>query len=430
MSPSWVEHAIWWHVYPLGFAGAPVRDWDGESMADEHRLLKVVEWLDYAIELGASGIALGPIFASEGHGYETIDHLRIDSRLGTEADFDALIDAAHGRGIKVMLDGVFNHVAQGFPKFQQELREGTGSWFQIDRSSGEPKHRNFEGHDELVAFDHDNVEVQDYVADVMDHWLSRGADGWRLDAAYAVPPKFWSAVIPRVRDKHPNAYFLGEVIHGDYAAIASSSSLDSVTQYELWKAMWSGIVEENFFELSHALGRHNDWMDTFVPATFVGNHDVNRIASTITDERHRAHALVVLFTTGGTPMIYYGDEQGFHGVKEERVGGDDDVRPEFPMAKEQLDPAGWPIFHLHQQLIGLRRRNPWLHHARTETLELTNTAMLYRAFDADNALYVALNLGNEAVDYRVSGDVVAGEASEHSGWSSVPAHGWAVFGTK
>ncbi|MGB3372876.1 MAG: alpha-amylase family glycosyl hydrolase, partial [Rhodococcus sp. (in: high G+C Gram-positive bacteria)] len=331
MSPSWVEHAIWWHVYPLGFAGAPVRDWDGESMADEHRLLKVVEWLDYAIELGASGIALGPIFASEGHGYETIDHLRIDSRLGTEADFDALIDAAHGRGLKVMLDGVFNHVGQGFPKFQQELREGAGSWFQIDRSSGRPKHRTFEGHDELVTLDHDSAEVQDYVADVMDHWLSRGADGWRLDAAYAVPPKFWSAVIPRVREKHPNAYFLGEVIHGDYAAIVTSSSLDSVTQYELWKATWSGIVEENFFELSHALGRHNDWMDTFVPATFIGNHDVNRIASTITDERHLAHAQVVLFTTGGTPMIYYGDEQGFRGVKEERVGGDDDVRPEFPM---------------------------------------------------------------------------------------------------
>lgn len=428
MSPSWVEHAIWWHVYPLGFAGAPVRDWDGTSLAEEHRLLKIVEWLDYALELGASGIALGPIFSSEGHGYETVDHLHIDPRLGTDEDFDTLIEAAHSRGMKVMLDGVFNHVGQKFPRFQQELSEGTGSWFHIDRSGDQPSHRNFEGHDELVALNHSNPEVGDYVAEVMDHWLGRGADAWRLDAAYAVPPKFWNTVIPRVRAKHPDAYFLGEVIHGDYAQIVLRSSLDSVTQYELWKATWSGISEKNFFELSHALGRHNDWLDTFVPATFVGNHDVNRIASTISDFRHLAHALVVLFTTGGTPMIYYGDEQGFRGVKEERVGGDDDVRPEFPMTKDQLDPSGWPTYHLHQELIGLRRRNSWLHTARTETVELTNTAMLYRVHDGSHQLHVALNLGDDAVDYHLSGDILAGHASVQSGWVTVPAHGWVITG--
>ncbi|WP_072807143.1 alpha-amylase family glycosyl hydrolase [Rhodococcoides yunnanense] len=427
-SPAWVEHAIWWHVYPLGFVGAPVRDWDGTSLAQEHRLTRVIDWLDYAVELGASGIALGPVFASEGHGYETVDHFRIDSRLGTEEDFLALVDAAHDRGMRVMLDGVFNHVGQGFPRFQQEIRDGSGSWFHIDRSGERPTHRNFEGHDELVALNHDNAEVQQYVVDVMSYWLARGADGWRLDAAYAVPPAFWAAVIPQVRAEFPEAYFLGEVIHGDYSQFVQLGTLDSVTQYELWKATWSAITEKNFFELSHALGRHNEWLEKFVPATFVGNHDVNRIASTITDERHLAHALVVLFTIGGTPMIYYGDEQGFRGVKEERVGGDDEVRPEFPSSKDELAPYGWPTFHLHQELIGLRRRHSWLHAARTETVELTNTALAYRVFSGEERIHVVLNLGDDSVDYRISGPVLAGEASVERGRVTVPPHGWVVLG--
>ncbi len=431
-TPGWVEHSIWWHIYPLGFVGAPVHDWDGTSLADEHRLTKIGEWLDYALELGASGIALGPIFASEGHGYETVDYFEIDSRLGTNDDFDALVEAAHSRGLKIMLDGVFNHVAQGFAKYTEALDEGSGSdaagWFHMDFSGEQPTHRSFEGHDHLVTLNHSNSEVQQYIVDVMAHWLGRGVDGWRLDAAYAVPTRFWASVLPRVREQYPDAYFLGEVIHGDYAHFVQSSTIDAVTQYELWKATWSGISEENFFELSHALGRHNEWLDAFVPATFVGNHDVNRIASTITDERHLPHAHVVLFTIGGTPMIYYGDEQGFRGVKEERVGGDDDVRPEFPMAKDDLAPYGWSTYHLHQELIGLRRRHSWLHDARTETVELTNTALAYRAYSGEDQIHVVLNLGDDAVSYRLGGELLAGEATVEGDRVTVPAHGWAVVG--
>ncbi|RRQ28286.1 DUF3459 domain-containing protein [Rhodococcus sp. Eu-32] len=426
-APAWVQHAIWWQVYPLGFVGAPVRNWDGSSSADEHKLRGIVEWLDYAVELGASGIALGPIFASEGHGYETVDHFRVDERLGTGEDVDALIEAAHDRGMRVLLDGVFNHVGQRFPRFQETLAGDAkaASWFHLD-SSG--RHRNFEGHDELVTLNHDNEDVRQYVVDVMSHWLSRGADGWRLDAAYAVPTSFWASVVPRVRQSFPDAYFLGEVIHGDYGRIAADSALDSVTQYELWKAIWSAISEKNFFELSHALGRHNEWLDAFVPATFVGNHDVNRIASTITDERHLAHALVVLFTVAGTPTIYYGDEQGFRGTKEERVGGDDEVRPEFPSHKDDLAPYGWPIFHLHQELIGLRRRHSWLHTARTEVVELTNTALAYRASAGEERIHVVLNLGDDSVECRLSGPVLAGQAAVQGGHVTVPPHGWVVLG--
>jgi cyclomaltodextrinase len=386
--PEWVRYAVWWQVYPLGFTGAyPAR---GDETP--HRLGRLQAWLDYAIELGASGLALGPIFASETHGYDTVDHLRIDPRLGDDGDFDALVAAAHDRGLRVLLDGVFNHVGRGHPAFQAVLREGpaasTASWF----TRAGDDYATFEGHPGLVALNHREPAVADMVTDVMRHWLDRGADGWRLDAAYAVPAEFWAAVLPRVRAGHPDAYFVAEVIHGDYPEFVAASTVDSVTQYELWKAIWSALNSANFFELSWALERHNGFLDTFAPLTFVGNHDVSRIASELTDERDLPLALAVLFTVGGTPSVYAGDEQAFRGVKEDRAGGDDAVRPAFPDKPADLVPYGWPTYRVHQELIGLRRRHAWLHRARTTKLRLTNEQFEYEVSDGDDRLRVALDL--------------------------------------
>jgi cyclomaltodextrinase / maltogenic alpha-amylase / neopullulanase len=392
--PDWVHHAIWWQVYPLGFVGAwPARD-DG---ADPHRLRRLEEWLDYAVELGASGLALGPVFASETHGYDTVDYFRLDPRLGEDADFDALVAAAHQRGLRVLLDGVFNHVGRGHPAFQAVLSQGadapTASWFRL-RWPG-PSYDTFEGHDALPALNHDEPAVADLVVDVMRHWLARGADGWRLDVAYAVPSAFWSSVLPRVRESHPDAYFVGEVIHGDYTAIVAESTMDSVTQYELWKAIWSALSSRNFFELDHALERHNAFLSTFTPLTFVGNHDVTRLASQV-DERDVALAVAVLMTVGGTPSVYAGDEQGFTGVKEDREHGDDAVRPPFPEKPDELMAYGWPIYHRHQELISVRRRHAWLHRARTRRVHLSNEQYAYEATDGENTLLVRLNAGDEA----------------------------------
>lgn len=388
---EWVRHAVWWQVYPLGFAGAyPEHDNGG--------LRRLDAWLDYAIELGASGLLLGPIFAAETHGYDTVDHLRIDPRLGDDDDFDALIAAAHERGLRVLLDGVFNHVGRGHPAFQDVLAHGeaaaTARWF---RRRGADGFVTFEGHDALVALNHLEPAVADYVVEVMTHWLRRGADGWRLDAAYAVPPSFWAKVLPRVRAEFPQAYVFGEVIHGDYPAVVEQSTLDSVTQYELWKAIWSSLESANFFELSWALERHNDFLGSFVPQTFVGNHDVTRLASRLSDERLVPLAVAVLLTVGGTPSIYSGDEQGFRGVKEDRAAGDDAVRPPFPATPAGLVPYGRPLLRVHQELIALRRRNAWLHRARTRTLHLTNEQFVYQAYDGGDSLVIALNAAKEPV---------------------------------
>jgi cyclomaltodextrinase / maltogenic alpha-amylase / neopullulanase len=411
--PGWVEHAVWWQVYPLGFVGAEQQAAPDQPVV--HRLDRLRGWLDYAVELGASGIALGPIFASRTHGYDTLDHYRIDPRLGDEGDFAKLVGAAHERGLRVLLDGVFNHVDRDFPH---------PGWFRRRADGG---YDTFEGHGDLIALDHGNPEVAAYVRDVLAHWLGKGADGWRLDVAHAVPSAFWAAVLPPVRERHPEMYVVGETIHGDYEDIVRTGTLDSVTQYELWKATWSALNDGNLFELSWALERHNGFLDAFAPLTFVGNHDVTRIASILEEDRLLPHALAVLFTIGGTPSVYYGDEQAFRGVKEERVGGDDAIRPAFPAQPDELAPEGWATYRLHQDLIGTRRRHAWLHRARTEVVHLSNTQLAYRSAAGDDAITVALNLDPEPATLPVGGRLILG-AGEVQGTSlTLEGYGWAVL---
>jgi glycosidase len=436
---DFIEHAVWWQIYPLGFVGA-----EREAAACtnvQHRLGRIGDWLDYAVDLGVSGLLLAPIFSSSTHGYDTTDHFQIDRRLGDQADFDALVKAMRGRGLRLILDGVFNHVGTEFPLFQRAIAGGPraeeGAWFRLTwpqgGKAGEPDYATFEGHRQLVTLNHAEPAVVDYVTNVMSHWLDRGADGWRLDAAYAVPRTFWREVLPRVRAKHPDAYVFGEVIHGDYAAFVHETGVDAVTQYELWKAVWSSLNAGNFFELAWALKRHNAFLDAFVPQTFVGNHDVTRLASQLTDARHLPHALVVLMTSGGTPSIYYGDEQAFRGIKENRAGGDDAIRPVFPATPADLAPFGWPIYRLHQELIGVRRKHPWLHRAQCRVIEIRNTDLLFEAFADDRKLWVALNIADADVTRTISAkaDKLAGTAVavQKSGSTEIalPPHGWGIF---
>jgi glycosidase len=261
--------------------------------------------------------------------------------------------------------------------------------------------------------------------------LQQGADGWRLDAAYAVPPAFWAKVLPAVRHAHPDAWITGEVIHGDATGIVQASGMDSLTQYELWQGLWHGIAERNFFELAHALKRHNDLLSTFVPSTFVGNHDVTRIASAVGADLV-PHALAVLFTVAGVPTVYAGDEYAFAGVKEQRLGGDDAVRPEFPArppAAETLNPAARETLRVHRDLISLRRRKPWLVRAHTDVVHLDNRQVVLRTGTGQGAVLTALNIDEKpatlpAADAR---NVVCGTGRLEHGHIHLGAYGWAVL---
>lgn len=374
-----LEHDIWWQVYPLGALGAPIRGDHGEPA---HRLRGLEAWLDYVVELGCNGLLLNPIFASVAHGYDTIDHFRIDPRLGDDADFDHLIAQCGARGIRVVLDGVFNHVARAHPLV-------SGSPELVAHDGGEP--RTWEGHDGLVELDHSSPAVADLVVDVMLHWLRRGISGWRLDVAYAVPTPFWRDVSARVRAEFPDVVLIGEVIHGDYVRFVDESTLTTVTQYELWKGIWSSLKERNLWELAHAIERHAGFCEHFVPQTFIGNHDVTRIATLVGPEL-AGIAAFLLMTLPGAPSIYYGDEQGFTGTKREQLGGDDEVRPALPSTPEGLSPLGSRLHSDYQSAIGFRRRHPWLATGVVEVLHRDNLEIYYRCTSGERWCEVRVDL--------------------------------------
>ena len=383
---------IWYSVYPLGACGAPIRDVDDPGV--HHRLVRLIGWLDHIVALGANGLALGPVWASSSHGYDIVDHDAIDPRLGDEADFDELIAACKERGLRVLLDGVFNHVSVTHPDVAAALRDGpdsdAGRLFRHDPGRPDGLAR-FEGHDGLVEYDHGNPAVIDRVASTMAHWLRRGADGWRLDAAYRVPKPFWAAVMQRVSAEFPDALTVAEVLHGDYGGFAHAAQVDSVTQYELWKAIWSSLKDGNPHELAWALQRHSGTMaahDGFLPWTFVGNHDVTRIATQV-GAHDALVAMALLATLPGMPAVYYGDEFGLTGVKEQRVGGDDAIRPALPANPDEPMPgvAGTihpdEMFRQYQLLMGLRRRHMWLQWARLSITEKRHQRLTYRVEPID-----------------------------------------------
>jgi glycosidase len=407
---GWVDEVIWWHVYPLGFVGAE------RERVDEvqHRLGRITQWLDYLVTLGANGLLLAPVFRSVSHGYDTLDHYRIDPRLGDDGDVEELLRAAARGGVRVLFDGVFNHVSRDHEIVRRALAAGPGSpdgaWI---RWAGEHPY-GFEGNLDLIELDLAHPGVQDYVVGVMDHWLTRGIDGWRLDAAYAAGPDAWRPILERVRGRHPGAWFLAEVIHGDYGDFVTRSGVDSVTQYELWKAVWSSLNDPNLHELAWALKRHAEMLETFVPQVFVGNHDVTRIATRLDDPRHLPAAFALLLLLPGVPSIYAGDEQGFTGEKTDGPGGDDAVRPAFPADPHDLAPNGERTFHEHQHLVHLRRTHPWLTTARPMVAQVTNDTIAIRLTGPDRTATLALNLSDAPLDVTTD-----------DGNLQVAAHHWA-----
>ena len=356
MLPAWVPGRTLYHVHALGAA-------DGNGLA------ALTSWVDHVAALGCGGLLLTPIHASTSHGYDTVDPFALDPRLGTEADFDALVSACRDRDIALILDGVFNHVGRAFPR--------------TDWLSG----ATFEGHDELRALDHGNPEVLDWATAVALHWLERGTRGWRLDVAYALPPRFLAELTARVAAAHPDALLFGEMIHGDYAGFVTKTGLHSVTEYELYKAIWSSLNDGNMWELAWALDRHRAHSAVFAPVTFIGNHDVTRIASQLDKAVHIELALAILFTVPGIPCVYYGDELGWTGVKEDRAGGDDAIRQALP----PRPPAEDELLASHRRWIAFRRERPELTSAALEVVDKTNRTIDYRA----GTLHVHLDLDGE-----------------------------------
>ena len=335
---AWYDEAIFYHIYPLGMTGAPKQNEYGEPV---ERLNKILDWIPHIRSIGCNAIYIGPLFESVGHGYETTDYKKLDSRLGTNETLKNFVKECHKQEIKVIFDGVFNHTGRDFFAFKdlKENRENSkykdwycnvNFWGNNSYNDGF-SYENWGGYDLLVKLNQKNPEVINYICDVIRFWVKEfDVDGIRLDAADVLDFDFMKAMRHVANEVKPDFWLMGEVIHGDYIRWANAETLHSVTNYHLHKALYSGYNDHNFFEIAHTVKRLNDMCGgVFKLYNFVDNHDVERIMSKLSTPKGFVPVHILLYTLPGVPSIYYGSEFGIEGRKGHGAGADDPLRPEM-----------------------------------------------------------------------------------------------------
>ena len=334
----WAYESVFYQIYPLGFSGAPFENDDVLN----HRILKVNDWIPHIKRLGADAIYFSPVFESDTHGYNTRDYKKIDVRLGDNEDFKNLCKDLHNNGIKVVVDGVFNHVGRGFPQFQDVCANRENSkylhWFNIDLNGNSNYndglwYEGWEGNYDLVKLNLYNPEVVDYLLDAVSFWINEfDIDGIRLDVAYCLDFEFLKRLRRHTDSLKKDFFLVGEMLHGDYNTIVGNECLHSATNYECYKGLYSSFNSMNMFEIAHSIERQfgkEPWCLYTGKhlLTFVDNHDVSRIASTLTNKAHLPLIYALMFGMPGIPCIYYGSEWGCEAVK--GSGNDNILRPAF-----------------------------------------------------------------------------------------------------
>ena len=379
---AWYDEAVFYHIYPLGLAGAPKQNDYGEPV---HRLNTLLPWVDHIKEICGSALYIGPLFESVGHGYETTDYKKLDSRLGTNEDLTAFVAYCHEQGIKVIFDGVFNHTGRDFFAFKdiQANRENSlyKDWYCNVNFWGNNEYNdgfsydNWGGYNLLVKLNQKNPAVVDYICDVIRFWVSEfDVDGIRLDAADVLDFDFMKALRRTANEVKPDFWLMGEVIHGDYSRWVNGETLHSVTNYTLHKALYSGHNDHNYFEIAHTVRRLQN-MGTLKLYNFVDNHDVERIYTKLTNKAHFAPVHVLLYTLPGVPSIYYGSEFGIEGRKE--YGSDDSLRPALNIEDYKDSVKTNPCTALIVALGKVRQAVPALSYGSYAELMLTNRQFAY-----------------------------------------------------
>ncbi|MBR3347487.1 MAG: alpha-amylase [Solobacterium sp.] len=341
---AWYDEAVFYHIYPLGLTGAPKQNDYSEPV---HRLNTLLPWIDHLKKLGFTAIYIGPLFESCGHGYETTDYKKLDSRLGTNEDLTSFVKACHEAGMKVIFDGVFNHTGRDFFAFKdiQQNRENSryrdwycnvNFWGNTEYNDGF-SYDNWGGYNLLVKLNQRNPEVQDYIEEVIRFWVSTfDVDGIRLDAADVLDFEFMKRLRQVADSVKPEFWLMGEVIHGDYSRWANSNTLHSVTNYALHKALYSGHNDHNYFEIAHTIRYTNNMISNSIRLyNFVDNHDVERIYTKLSNKAHYLPVHILLYTLPGIPSVYYGSEFGIEGKKER--WSDDSLRPTINLADHVKD---------------------------------------------------------------------------------------------
>lgn len=427
----WAYESVFYQIYPLGFCGAPFEN-DG---IQEHRILKVIDWIPHIQKLGINAIYFSPVFESDTHGYNTRDYTKIDCRLGTNADFKQVCDALHAAGIKVVLDGVFNHVGRGFWAFQDVLKNRENSrykdWFARIAFDGNSNYNDglwyegWEGNYDLVKLNLRNEEVIQHILSCVQGWVDEfDIDGLRLDVCYCLDRDFLKRLRSFANQVKPDFFLLGELLHGDYNQFVNDEMCHSATNYECYKGLFSSFNSMNMFEIVHSLLRQ------FGPETwtlykgkhllsFVDNHDVSRIASNLTNEKHLPLIYAMAFGMPGIPCVYYGSEWGAKANKSE---GDPALRACFDAPIEN-ELTAWIA-----KLAAAKKNSHALNYGAFRSLVLTNRQCIFeREADGERVL-VAVNADDQPYtahfDARAGRavDLITGEPHDFGGGSELPPY--------
>ena len=407
----WFEEAVFYHMYPIGMTGAPRRN---EQTEVTHRFGELEKWLTHVAELGCTAIYIGPLFESTSHGYDTRDYRLEDRRLGDNEDFRHFVEKAHGMGIRIVVDGVFNHTGREFFAFRDIQRNRENSpyccWYKgINFGWNTPYNDGF-GYEawrncfELVNLNLWEPQVREYLLDVIGFWIDEfDIDGIRLDCADCLDFSFMQDMRRFVNSKKADFWLMGEVIHGDYSRYVKPDMLDSVTNYELHKGLYSGHNDHNYFEIAHTIRREFDQNGGIYRGmrlySFVDNHDVDRIASKLKVPGHIYPVHTLLFTLPGIPSVYYGSEWGIQGKKE--GSNDDFLRPAVNL-EEALEEIPDPKLLSWIKTLGkIRRDYQALSDGVYQELLLTNRQYAFARILGNEGVIVAVNNDEQEAQLRI-----------------------------
>ncbi len=406
----WAYESVFYQIYPMGFCNAPFEN-NGEA---GHGILKVIDWIDHIKRTGCNAIYFSPVFESDTHGYNTRDYKKIDTRIGTNEEFKTVCEKLHEAGIRVVLDGVFNHVGRGHWAFQDVLKNRENSrylgWFNINLGGNDNYndglwYEGWEGNYDLVKLNLRNEEVVNYLFDCVDYWISYfDIDGIRLDVAYCLDEDFMRRLRQFTDSRKPDFYLLGETVHGDYNRLVNDSMLHSATNYECYKGIYSAINSMNMFEIVHSLLRQfgpDQWSlyKGKHMLSFVDNHDVSRIASTINNERQLPLAYSFIFGMPGIPCVYYGSEWGF---KADKSQGDPALRPYFDHYEEN------DLTEYIGKLAKIKKNSKALNYGNFYSVVLTNRQCIFGRWTEEETVLVAINA--DEADYSTHINVDATKA--------------------
>jgi glycosidase len=397
----WYHDAIFYHIYPLGLSGAPARNDFSAPMGQG--LNQLYAWVDHARSLGCNAVYLGPVFQSSSHGYDTSDYYQVDRRLGDNDTLARFSAAVHQQGMRLVLDGVFNHVGRDFWAFKDVLQQNVNSpyvdWFQNLRFGetspmGDPfEYEGWQGHYSLVKLNLGHPHVRAHLFDAVGQWMDRfNIDGLRLDAADCIDLDFLRALRSFVKHRRPDFWLMGEVVHGDYRNWANRETLDSVTNYECYKGLYSSLNTNNYFEIAYSLDRQfgaGGLYQDLALYNFVDNHDVDRVASILTKGENLYPLYLLLFSMPGIPAVYYGSEWGIQGVKGQH--SDAPLRPALDLNQMHNQSLHPDLAEVIRKLAAIRHRSTALRYGDYQPLHVNHQQLAFVRQSSDEVIVVVLN---------------------------------------